>query len=238
MAVLKIENLSKSFSNGFGKVVIFKHANLEIDSGDIVAILAPSGYGKSTLLNIIAGLEGIDEGSVIVSGFEVNKMNENELSLFRRKHIGIVFQFFNLIPTLTAIENVMLPLELIGVPTKQAKKRAIELLTQVGLEKKMYVFPSVLSGGEQQRVAIARALANSPKIILADEPTGNLDAENAEHVFQLLSELSERFKVTVLVATHDAALAKKFVKKIVRVSNRKLILEANGGAPLVTINAS
>jgi len=156
-------------------------------------------------------------------------MRESELAMFRRKYIGIVFQFFNLIPTLTTIENVMLPLELTGVPTKQAKERAIELLTQVGLRDKMYAFPSVLSGGEQQRVAIARALSNKPKLILADEPTGNLDEKNAENVFKLLRELNDEIGITVLVATHDVSLATKFAKSIVRISNKKLILESNGG---------
>ncbi|MEQ9714524.1 MAG: ABC transporter ATP-binding protein [Candidatus Asgardarchaeum sp.] len=229
MSILKIENLTKSFRNGFGRIVIFENANLEVKEGDFVVILAPSGYGKSTLLNIIAGLEDIDEGRVIVAGREINRMRESELAMFRRKYIGIVFQFFNLIPTLTTIENVMLPLELTGVPTKQAKERAIELLTQVGLRDKMYAFPSVLSGGEQQRVAIARALSNKPKLILADEPTGNLDEKNAENVFKLLRELNDEIGITVLVATHDVSLATKFAKSIVRISNKKLILESNGG---------
>ena len=229
MSILKIENLTKSFRNGFGRIVIFENANLEVKEGDFVVILAPSGYGKSTLLNIIAGLEDIDEGRVIVAGREINRMRESELAMFRRKYIGIVFQFFNLIPTLTTIENVMLPLELAGVPTKQARERAIELLTQVGLRDKMYAFPSVLSGGEQQRVAIARALSNKPKLILADEPTGNLDEKNAENVFKLLRELNDEIGITVLVATHDVSLATKFAKSIVRISNKKLILESNGG---------
>jgi len=229
VSILKIENLTKSFRNGFGRIVIFENANLEVKEGDFVVILAPSGYGKSTLLNIIAGLEDIDEGRVIVAGREINRMRESELAMFRRKYIGIVFQFFNLIPTLTTIENVMLPLELAGVPTKQARERAIELLTQVGLRDKMYAFPSVLSGGEQQRVAIARALSNKPKLILADEPTGNLDEKNAENVFKLLRELNDEIGITVLVATHDVSLATKFAKSIVRISNKKLILESNGG---------
>lgn len=229
MSILKIENLTKSFRNGFGRIVIFENANLEVKEGDFVVILAPSGYGKSTLLNIIAGLEDIDEGRVIVAGREINRMRESELAMFRRKYIGIVFQFFNLIPTLTTIENVMLPLELAGVPTKQARERAIELLTQVGLRDKMYAFPSVLSGGEEQRVAIARALSNNPKLILADEPTGNLDEKNAENVFKLLRELNDEIRITVLVATHDVSLATKFAKSIVRISNKKLILESNGG---------
>jgi len=229
VSILKIENLTKSFRNGFGRIVIFENANLEVKEGDFVVILAPSGYGKSTLLNIIAGLEDIDEGRVIVAGREINRMRESELAMFRRKYIGIVFQFFNLIPTLTTIENVMLPLELAGVPTKQARERAIELLTQVGLRDKMYAFPSVLSGGEQQRVAIARALSNKPKLILADEPTGNLDEKNAENVFKLLRELNDEIRITVLVATHDVSLATKFAKSIVRISNKKLILESNGG---------
>ncbi|MCD6515378.1 MAG: ABC transporter ATP-binding protein [Candidatus Odinarchaeota archaeon] len=229
VSILKIENLTKSFRNGFGRIVIFENANLEVKEGDFVVILAPSGYGKSTLLNIIAGLEDIDEGRVIVAEREINRMRESELAMFRRKYIGIVFQFFNLIPTLTTIENVMLPLELAGVPTKQARERAIELLTQVGLRDKMYAFPSVLSGGEQQRIAIARALSNNPKLILADEPTGNLDEKNAENVFKLLRKLNDEIGITVLVATHDVSLATKFAKSVVRISNKKLILESNGG---------
>ncbi|RLG43268.1 MAG: hypothetical protein DRN78_02100 [Thermoproteota archaeon] len=190
---------TKSYRDGV-VTRVFEGANLVIEEGDFIGLFAPSGYGKSTLIFLIAGLEKPDKGSIIVNGRDITKLGDRELALYRRKEIGIVFQSFNLFPYLTALENVMIPMELIGIPRKEARKRAMELLRIVGMEKNANKFPSQLSGGEQQRVAIARALANNPRIILADEPTGNLDEKNAIAIFNLFKELNER-GVTILLAT-------------------------------------
>lgn len=228
MNSVRISSLCKRFENGFGVQVIFKNASLEVEKGDFVAILAPSGYGKTTLLNIIAGLDRADSGEIVVAGHRIDNKNGDQLAKFRRKNIGIVFQFFNLLASFTALENVMLPMELVGVPTKKAKHKALELLIDVGLEEKANVFPSTLSGGEQQRVAIARALANNPPIILADEPTGNLDEKNAIMIFDLLKEMNEKYGITIIVATHDVELATKYVRTLVKIKNYQLISMKNG----------
>ena len=229
MSILRIEGLRKHFENGFGVQTIFENTSLEIQKGEFVAILAPSGYGKTTLINLIAGLDRPDSGKIIVAGNRVDAMNDDALAKFRLRNIGIVFQFFNLISSLTALENVMLPMELLGMSPKAAKKKAIELLKIVGLEKKIHTFPSTLSGGEQQRVAIARALANDPPIILADEPTGNLDQKNAVVIFDLLKRLNEQFGSTIIVATHNAELALRYVKSVVKIRDYKLMYEKNRG---------
>ena len=220
--IVEIKNITKTYENGF-KTIVLQDANFTARKKDFVGIFAPSGYGKSTLINLIAGLDKPDKGEVWVNGSKISDLNEKELALFRRKHIGIVFQFFNLFPTLTAIENVMLPMQLNKVPRKTAKQRALELLEIVGIRDKAYRFPSQLSGGEQQRVAIARALANDPLLLLLDEPTGNLDEKNAVLVFELLNELNREKGVTILVATHDVEHALKFVNKAVTIRDKKIV---------------
>jgi len=220
--LIALKNVFKSYDNGF-KVEILKDANFYMKNGEFVGIFAPSGYGKSTLINLIAGLDKPDSGEIWVNNHRIDSMSEKEPDVFRRKYVGIVFQFFNLFPTLTALENVMLPLQLNGVPKGVARKKSLELLKIVGLADKYDRFPSQLSGGEQQRVAIARALANDPLILLADEPTGNLDEKNAVMVFELLKELNRDSDVTILVATHDIEHAVDFVSRAVTIKGKKIV---------------
>lgn len=204
--------------------IVFKDAAYSFPASKVIGLFAPSGYGKSTLIFLVAGLEKPDSGRVIVAGNDVTKMNEKSLAIFRRKNIGIVFQFFNLIPTLTAIENVMLPMRLIGTKFQDAIKKAERLLKDVGLEEEHYnKFPSQLSGGQQQRVAIARALANNPKIILADEPTGNLDEKNAIRIFNLFREINRKSGVSILIATHDVEHAREIVDLALTIKDHRIV---------------
>ena len=221
MLIVEVKDLYKSYRDCV-VTRVFEGANLVIEEGDFIGLFAPSGYGKSTLIFLIAGLEKPDKGSIIVNGRDITKLGNRELALYRRKEIGIVFQSFNLFPYLTALENVMIPMELIGIPRKEARKRAMELLRIVEMEKNANKLPSQLSGGEQQRVAIARALANNPRIILADEPTGNLDEKNAIAIFNLFKELNER-GVTILLATHDVEHAKNVVNRVITIKDKKLV---------------
>ncbi len=224
VAIVEIFDLTKTYGNGV-ETVVFEDMDLSIPSSKVVGLFAPSGLGKSTLIFLIAGLERPDKGRIIVAGKEITRMSEKELALFRRHNVGIVFQFFNLIPTLTAIENVMLPMRLIGMPYDEAGERAKELLRKVGLEEEHYVkFPDQLSGGQQQRVAIARALANNPSIILADEPTGNLDEDNAIRIFKLFRDLNRAMGVSILIATHDVEHAKNYVDISLTIRNRKVVV--------------
>lgn len=184
-----------------------RNVSLEIEPGEFVAVVGPSGSGKSTLLNLVGGIDQPSEGEVWVDGVRIDVMDENALAKFRRNHIGIVFQFFQLLPTLTALENVTLPMELRGDGREFRNRRAREMLARVGLAERVTQLPSELSGGEQQRVAIARALVNDPPILLADEPTGNLDSANAEGIITLLRELADGGK-TILLITHEPNLAR------------------------------
>jgi len=184
-----------------------RDVSVHIARGEFVAVVGPSGSGKSTLLNLIGGIDQPSRGEVWVDGTRIDTLDENALAKFRRNHIGIVFQFFQLLPTLTALENVSLPMELRGDAAKGRRARAEAMLARVGLAARMTQLPSELSGGEQQRVAIARALVNDPPILLADEPTGNLDSANAEGIIILLRELADAGKTIVLI-THEANLAR------------------------------
>lgn len=184
-----------------------RDVSAEIQQGEFVAVVGPSGSGKSTLLNLVGGIDKPTGGEVWVDGTRIDTMDENALAKFRRNHIGIVFQFFQLLPTLTALENVSLPMELRGDDRKNRRARAEAMLARVGLAARVSQLPSELSGGEQQRVAIARALVNDPPILLADEPTGNLDSGNAEGIVALLRELADAGK-TILLITHEANLAR------------------------------
>jgi len=217
--IVVLIDVDKSY-NGY---IVFRGVNFTVRRGEFVGIFAPSGYGKSTVIHLISGIDKPDKGKIVVDGVEVSSLSERESALFRRKKVGIVFQFFNLFPTLTALENVMLPLELVGVKSSEARDRAIEVLNLVGLGDKLHRFPAQLSGGEQQRVAIARALVNEPAIILADEPTGNLDEKNALSIFKLLKEINEEKGSTILMATHDKEHASKYVTRAVTISNKKII---------------
>jgi len=204
--LLRIRGLSKSYQQDGATCAVLSGVDLEIGEGEFVALLGVSGSGKSTLLNLISGIDTPDSGTILIDGVDVTRLDEQQRTLHRRDHIGIVFQFFNLIPTLTVIENVTLPLELRGTRLREAQARARSLLERVGLADRAADFPDRLSGGEQQRVAIARALVHEPRLVLADEPTGNLDAATGKAVLALLLELARQPGRALIMATHDPAI--------------------------------
>ncbi|MBQ2950361.1 MAG: ABC transporter ATP-binding protein [Prevotella sp.] len=201
--MIEIKGIKKSF----GKLEVLKGIDLNIGKGEVVSIVGPSGAGKTTLLQIIGTLDSADCGNIIIDGTDVSKLNKKKLADFRNKHIGFVFQFHQLLPEFTAIENVMIPAFISGMSKKEAKKRAEELLAFLGLTERAQHKPNELSGGEKQRVAVARALVNNPAIILADEPSGSLDTKNKEELHQLFFELRDKFGQTFVIVTHDEQLA-------------------------------
>lgn len=200
-----MENLSKNF----GDVKAIKKVSFDIKKGEFLAIQGRSGSGKSTLLSLLSGLEKTDDGKIQFDGKDIAKMNEDELALLRRNNIGIVFQSFNLIPTLNVVENIALPLFPLRIHKEEKLETAKRYAENVGLSHRLNHYPSELSGGEQQRVAIARAFINNPKVVFADEPTGNLDTKTAEEIIGLLSRLNKEVKLTIVVVTHDDKIAKK-----------------------------
>ena len=202
-AFLQLSHVSKSYLEAGERRVVLHEASLSVEQGQTVALLGRSGSGKSTALNICSGIDAPDAGEIIIGGAALHQLNETERTMFRRANIGFVFQFFHLLPTLTVEENVLLPLELAGKLTPQTKKEARELLERVGLAHRSATFPDRLSGGEQQRVAIARALVHSPRLLIADEPTGNLDAETGEAVMNLFLELVAQRGTTLIMATRS-----------------------------------
>jgi putative ABC transport system ATP-binding protein len=204
--ILSVRGLSKTYDPASARSVVLDAIDLDVAAGQVVVLLGASGSGKSTLLNLISGIDRPDSGKVLIDGVDITRLSETERTLFRRDHIGIVFQFFNLIPTLTVLENVTLPLELSGERRQDAEQRAVALLLRVGLADRAKDFPDRLSGGEQQRVAIARALIQAPSLVLADEPTGNLDRENGKRVMALLIELTREAGRTLIMASHDPTL--------------------------------
>lgn len=212
-SVIILKNINKVYQHGDNHVHALKGVNLEIETGAYVAIVGPSGSGKSTLLHILGGLETIDSGEAWINGKQVHLLNEAQLAKLRYENIGFVFQQFQLLPTATALENVMMPLLTFFSPAR-VKSQAEEALARVGLSQRLNHLPSRLSGGEQQRVAIARALVTRPRLILADEPTGNLDSDNSASIIQLLEESNEKDQVTVILVTHDEALANRAQRKI------------------------
>ena len=206
-AVLTFNNITRIYQQGDRQLVILNKLNLEIHSGEIVALVGPSGSGKSTLLQIAGLLDTPTSGDIIIQNENMSNANEEKRTLARRKYLGFVYQFHHLLPEFSAIENVMLPQMIAGISSNVAKSKAASLLTEMGLKDRLYHRPGALSGGEQQRVAIARALANDPALLLADEPTGNLDAATAESVFELLNRMAREKKIAMLVATHNPDLA-------------------------------
>lgn len=208
MPIITTRNLHKQFGTGDMAIEVLRGVDLTIESGEFVAVMGPSGSGKSTLLSIIGGIEPPTSGQVIIDGVDIASLNDDQRTIMRRRKIGFVFQAFNLIPTLTALENVSLPLELDGIDRKLARTRASEALERVELQHRADHIPAKLSGGEQQRVAVARALAIKPAILLADEPTGNLDSRQSERVTQLLRNLAMESKQTIVMVTHDSNVAR------------------------------
>lgn len=200
---IAVRNLYKVFRMGEEKVYALRDVNLDIARGEMVCLLGPSGSGKSTLLNALAGLERPTKGEIVIGGVHLEKLSESQVTLFRSLNVGFVFQSYNLIPTLNAMENVTLGLMLKGVPKKEYEEAAKRVLNLVGLEDRLHHRPNQLSGGQQQRVSIARALVGNPKILFADEPTGNLDTKTSFEVMDLISRISKEENVTVIMVTHD-----------------------------------
>ncbi|MDI6860613.1 MAG: ABC transporter ATP-binding protein [Caldisericia bacterium] len=203
-----------------GKVVVYalRGINLKVEKGDFIAIMGKSGSGKSTLLHVLGGLQKPTKGEIFINGKNLIKLSENDLTFFRRKYIGFVFQSYNLIPTLTALENVELPMIFFNKKSKERREKAISLLTKFKLEDRLNHKPTELSGGEQQRVAIARSLANDPEIVLADEPTGNLDSKTGESIMEEFVNINKNFKKTVIIVTHAREVA-EYANKIIHIKD-------------------
>jgi len=202
-SLIRVEALSKSYLEAGQRHWVFRNLSLSVEFGEFVVLLGRSGSGKSTLLNLLSGIDLADEGRIEVAGREIGSLTETERTRFRRRHLGFVFQQFNLIPTLTVLENVLLPLELNGMLDAEGQERALALLSRLGFQGREHSFPDRLSGGQQQRVAIARALIHNPELVLADEPTGNLDLETSHEVLGLLNALVRERGRTLLMATHS-----------------------------------
>jgi putative ABC transport system ATP-binding protein len=231
--MIELRDVSKTVTSGTEPLTILHPLTLQIPKGQFVAVVGPSGSGKSTLLGLIAGLDAPTSGHVIIDGVDITRLDEDALARLRGERIGFVFQFFHLIPSLTAYENVAVPMEIAGV--QDVRSRASMLLDEVGLKGRSHHYPSQLSGGEQQRVALARALANDPSIVLADEPTGNLDSTNGRHIMELLQVVHARRGSTIVLVTHDAELAAMADAKLVLRDGRVVenTLTADRGLPNV-----
>ena len=213
-ALIDLRDVVKTYKTGAGSVTVLKDVTLKVYPSEFVSVVGPSGSGKSTLLNMITGIDRPTRGQVFVGGEAVHRLSENKLARWRGRHIGVVFQFFQLLPTLTVLENAMLPMDFCNVYRgREREERAMGLLEQVGIAAQAHKLPSALSGGEQQRAAIARALANDPPLIVADEPTGNLDTVNSAEVFALFESLVAEGK-TLVVVTHDKGLASRMLRTI------------------------
>lgn len=217
--ILSVTELSKVYKSGTSQLMVLHGISFDVEKGSSVAIVGPSGSGKTTLLGLCAGLDQASGGSIVLNGIQLNKLNEDQRALVRNQHVGFIFQNFQLLPTLTALENVMVPLELRR--ESNARTISLELLDKVGLSERADHYPAQLSGGEQQRVSLARAFSNSPKILFADEPTGNLDAESAENVQKLLFDLNKDAGTTLILVTHDLELAAK-TQRIIRIKGGRL----------------
>lgn len=234
-SILSIRNLSKTYSQGGKMRAVLDAVDMDIKEGEFFVLLGKSGSGKSTLLNLISGVDKPDPDpntQILIDDTDINKLDETAQTLFRRDHIGIVFQFFNLIPTLTVIENITLPLELRGDNRRQSQQKAESLLERVGLGNRADAFPDKLSGGEQQRVAIARALIHEPKLVLADEPTGNLDEDTSEIVLRLLIDLTKNSGKTLIMATHSPEIV-PLADRVCRIHEGSLVITRNVGQELV-----
>ena len=220
MAVLKVKELTKKYGEGESEVIALDHVSFSVERGEFVAIIGASGSGKSTLMNMIGGIDHPTSGSIIIDGNEIQAMSEDELAIFRRRNLGIVYQFYNLIPTLTAEENIALPWKLDG--RKENKERLSEIVNMLGLEKRAKHLPGQMSGGQQQRVSIGRALINEPAFILADEPTGNLDSKTSREILDILKFTNQKYKQTILLVTHDEKIALQ-ANRIITIGDGKII---------------
>ena len=212
--IITVDKINKTYKNGSLELQVLKNISFKVDKGEFLAIMGSSGSGKSTMMNILGCLDNQYEGRYILDGIDISKSNENELSEIRNKKIGFIFQSFNLLPRLTALENVELPLVYSSIPKEERHKRANELLEMVGLKDRIHHRPNELSGGQRQRVAIARALVNNPSIILADEPTGNLDSKSEGEIIEILQKLNKMGK-TIVIVTHEPSIGEIAERKII-----------------------
>ncbi|RNI30742.1 ABC transporter ATP-binding protein [Rufibacter latericius] len=230
--ILRIQDLTKTYQSTGQTLTVLDNINFTVEEGSTVALVGPSGSGKTTLLGLCAGLDRSTSGLVELNGIRLDTLNEDARAQVRNQHVGFIFQNFQLLPTLTALENVMVPLELRG--EKHIKQQALELLGKVGLADRSHHYPAQLSGGEQQRVSLARAFSNKPKILFADEPTGNLDAETSEKVVKLIFDLNREAGTTLVLVTHDAELATR-TQRILRMKGGKLLSDELTGLPQMEI---
>lgn len=220
MAVLEVKELTKKYGQGESEVIALDHVSFSVERGEFVAIIGASGSGKSTLMNMIGGIDHPGSGSVIIEGNDISKMNEDGLAVFRRRNLGIIYQFYNLISTLTAEENIALPWKLDG--RKENRERLEEIMQMLGLEKRAKHLPGQMSGGQQQRVSIGRALINEPAFILADEPTGNLDSKTSSEIIDILKFANQKYNQTILLVTHDEKIALQ-ADRIITIGDGKIV---------------
>ena len=223
MEILKVENLSKVYGAKENKVVALDNVSFSVNKGEFVAIVGPSGSGKSTLLHILGGVDVPSGGSVIINGEDISKLDETALAIFRRRQIGLIYQFYNLIPILNVEENITLPLALDN--RKVSNEELENMLSHLGLEKRRYHLPNELSGGQQQRTSIGRALITRPTIVLADEPTGNLDSKSSDEIVALLKKSNKELKQTIIMITHNLEIA-KMADRIIKIEDGKIVSEA------------
>jgi putative ABC transport system ATP-binding protein len=228
--IVEIRDLKKSYHRGDHVVPVLENITFDIQQGEFVALMGPSGSGKSTLLNLIAGIDKVDSGSIRVGGIEITELSETELAHWRATHVGFIFQFYNLIPVLTAFENVELPLHLTQITRKERREHVKMALRLVNLSDRMDHYPGQLSGGEQQRVAIARAMVTDPAILVADEPTGDLDRVSAEEILELMVRLNRESRMTIIMVTHDPRAAEK--AQVIRLLEKGFMNHAHSQAPV------
>lgn len=220
MTVLEVKDLTKKYDQGESEVIALDHVSFSVERGEFVTIMGASGSGKSTLMNLIGGIDRPTSGSVMIEGNDISTMNEDDLAIFRRRNLGIIYQFYNLIATLTAEENIALPWKLDG--RKENRKRLGEIIQMMGLEKRAKHLPGQMSGGQQQRVSIGRALINEPAFILADEPTGNLDSKTSQEILDILKMTNQKFNQTILLVTHDEKIALQ-ADRILTIGDGKIV---------------
>lgn len=226
MNILSVRNLSKVYGDSNNQVIALDNVSFDVEAGEFIAIIGASGSGKSTLLHQIGGVDHPTSGQVIINNTDIYTLNENKLAIFRRNEIGLIYQFYNLIPVLNVKENITLPLQL--AHQKIDKTRFINLIEQLGLSNRLDHLPNQLSGGQQQRVSIARALINQPSIVLADEPTGNLDSKNSDEIINLLKEANEQYHQTIIIITHDENIA-KLAKRVITIKDGQIISDQKRG---------
>lgn len=226
MNILSVKNLSKIYGDENNHVIALDNVSFDVEIGEFIAIIGASGSGKSTLLHQIGGVDHPSSGKVIINNTDIYKLNENDLAIFRRNEIGLIYQFYNLIPVLNVKENITLPLQL--AHQKVDQKRFNTLIEQLGLSNRLNHLPNQLSGGQQQRVSIARALINQPSLVLADEPTGNLDSKNSDEIIRLLKEANEKYHQTIIIITHDNNIA-KLANRVITIKDGKIISDLKRG---------